>query len=266
MRALGFFLAVLLIGAPISGAGQERATLDRAGELARAGRTEEARVELLRWWEGEYQDASRQQVQRGLWLRARLTVDPTQAELDFRRLVVEYPGGPYSGQALLRLAQSALASGDSASAATQARRLVVEYPTAAARQDAEEWLARVEPLLHEEAPPSRRVLAAAVDTTPRVSPESRPPRDTVSSVGPASHAVQLGAFSGEEGARALLRRATDAGLEARLVRVPGSGLLRVRVGVFGSSEEATVAQQRIQEMGFTTLVVGGVETEEPVAR
>ena len=266
MRSLPWVLSVLLIVAPTSLSGQERATLDRADELARAGRTEEARVELLRWWEGEHEDASRQHVQRGLWLRGRLTVDPTQAELDFRRLVVEYPGGPYSGQALLRLAQSALANGDSASAATQARRLVVEYPTAAGRQDAEDWLARVQPLLHEEASPSLSVLAAAFDTTSPASSDSPAQRETVNSAGPGTHAVQLGAFSSEERARTLHVKATDAGLEARLVRVPGSDLLRVRVGVFGSTEEATVTLQRIREMGFAAAVVRNVEAEERVAR
>jgi cell division septation protein DedD len=266
VRALPFVLSALLAVAPTSVVGQERATIDRAEYLARAGRTEEARVELLRWWEGEYRDASRQNVQRGLWLRGSLTVDPAQAEIDFRRLVVEYPGGPYSGQALLRLAQSALAKGDSASAVTHARRLVVEYPIAAGRQEAEEWLARVEPLLHEEAPPSPRVLAAAVDTTPPVTRDSQPPRDTVGSVGSGSHGVQLGAFSGEDRARALHRAATDAGLEARLVRIPGSDLLRVRVGVFGSTEEAAAASRRIQQMGFAVAVVGNVDIEERVAR
>ena len=41
--------------------------------------------------------------QRGLWLRAILTVDPLMAGLDFQRLVLEYPGGAHSDEALLRL-------------------------------------------------------------------------------------------------------------------------------------------------------------------
>lgn len=275
MRALPLVLSFVLMVAPSSVAGQEPATLDRADDLARAGRTEEARVELLRWWEGEFRGASRQHVQRGLWLRGRLTVDPTQAELDFRRLVVEYPGGPFSGQALLRLAQSALAAGDSASAATQARRLVVEYPAAAGRLDAEEWLAGVDALLQEEESPSLGVVVAAVDTTPPVSSGRPPPtspdsvaqqRRAVISAPAGTFAVQLGAFAREEGARALHRRATAAGLEARLIRVPGSDLVRVRVGVFGSSAEAQEASQTVEAMGFAVAVVQDVEMEEVVAR
>ena len=34
-------------------------------------------------------------------------MDPVQAELDYQRLVIEYPGGLYSAEALLRLAQAA---------------------------------------------------------------------------------------------------------------------------------------------------------------
>jgi cell division septation protein DedD len=311
MRALGIIFAALLIGAPTPGVGQERASLYQVGELARAGRTEEARVELLRWWEEELQDATRQEVQRGLWLRGSLTVDPGQAELDFRRLVVEYPGGLYSGQALLRLAQSALAKGDSASAAAHARRLVAEYPIVAGGQDAEEWLAGLETLVHEEAPPSPPVLiaptdttpsppvpAAATDTTPRTpvpaaatdtaprtpvpaaatdttprTPRSSPPpsrdstaqqRTAVISAPAGTFAVQLGAFSSEERARALHRRATAAGLEARLIRVPGVELVRVRVGVFASSAEAREASQPIEQMGFAVAVVRNEVREEPV--
>jgi cell division protein FtsN len=78
--------------------------------------------------------------------------------------------------------------------------------------------------------------------------------------------VQLGAFSSEELARALRTKATAAGLEARLVRMPGSSLLRVRVGLFSSFEEATVALARIQAMGFAAVVAQDVEMEEVVAR
>ena len=222
---------------------------------------------MLRWWEEELQGASRLDVQRGLWLRGSLTVDPRQAELDFRRLVVEYPGGPYSGRALLRLAQSALATADSATAATHLRRLVREYPNDAGSRDAEEWMALVAPQLSQESPPDLPVAAAAVDAQPPAARDTTPlPRDPGSSAGTGTHSVQLGAFSSAERARALQRRATEAGLDARRVRVPGSELIRVRVGAFASPEEAAVALQRIQEMGFTVLVVRGVEAEEPVAR
>ena len=44
------------------------------------GRTEEARAALVEWWDGDREDAPRRDLQRGLWLRGRLTVDPVQAD------------------------------------------------------------------------------------------------------------------------------------------------------------------------------------------
>ena len=55
-------------------------------------------------------------------------MDPAQAQLDYRRLVIEYPGGPYSDQALLRIAQAEFAAGDSAAAARDVQRIGREYP------------------------------------------------------------------------------------------------------------------------------------------
>jgi hypothetical protein len=130
-------MALLVMGSPAEAWPQAAETLDGVEELVRAGRSEEARQELLRWWNREYGDASRRDVQRGLWLRAQLTVDPRQASLDYRRLVVEYPGGPYADLALLRLAQSAFALGDSAAAREHVTRLQRDYPAGSATREAE---------------------------------------------------------------------------------------------------------------------------------
>ena len=115
-------------------------TLVRVAELARMGRAQEARVELMEWWDGARDDSSQGDLQLGLWLRGRLTVDPDQAELDFQRLVVLYPSSPYTPQALLRLAQLSHAQGDAEAARRHVATLVRDYPSSESREEAEAWL------------------------------------------------------------------------------------------------------------------------------
>ncbi len=245
MRRTGILLAALTGLAWAAGAGaQATGVLDRVEELVSEGRTEEAREALLGWWADGYTDASRPDAQRGLWLRARLTVDPAQASMDYRRLVIEYPGGPYSGSALFRLAQAAFALGDSASAREGVARLLLDYPSSNAAREAEAWLASAGPL-----PP------APVDTDP--------PAGTTDS---ASVAIQLGAFSLREGAERVKSEVETAGFTARIIRVPGSSLFRVRVGAFDSAEEADVILGRLRERGFTAALVRDAHLEERIGR
>jgi len=74
--------------------------------------------------------------------------------------------------------------------------------------------------------------------------------------------VQLGAFSSEGRAEALRQRVADAGFEARLVTVPGSSLIRVRVGVFDAQEGARVILERLRELGFTAALARDAHREE----
>ncbi|HUF75955.1 MAG TPA: hypothetical protein VMM35_06740, partial [Longimicrobiales bacterium] len=115
-------------------------SLDRVEELARLGRTEEARAALTDWWSAARDDASQRDLQRGLWLRGRLTVDPVQAELDYQRLIVLYPSGPYTAQALFRLAQAAHAQGDAEDARRHVEALARDYAGSPSRAQAEAWL------------------------------------------------------------------------------------------------------------------------------
>ncbi len=210
------------------------------------GRTEDARDVLQEWWDADYADASRKDVQRALWLRGRLTVDPVEATLDFRRLVVEFPGGPYSDLALLRLAQSAFAAGDSAEAAHDVTRLMTEYPGSSARRDAEAWLAGAGP-----PPPAyRRAARPEADDAPRGRVD-----DT------RNFSVQLGAFSERGRAVALRDRAVEAGFQARLAIVPGSPLVRVRVGRFDSAEEAGDILRLVRDQGFSATLVKDAHLE-----
>jgi cell division septation protein DedD len=284
---LGLVLVLALGGA--GGAAQEPPALDRVEELARLGRTEEARVLVGEWWRAMGPKASRRDTQRGLWLRGQLTSDAAQAVLDFNRLVVEYPGGPWSDMALLRLAQAAYAAGDSAAAAAQVERLLQEYPASPVRSEAQAWLATAGPVpraAEEEAParapaaadsaagrgaggapaaPAARDSAAAEPAAP-TSPAAPPTGEVPASEGPGEFTIQLGAFSTVARAESLLAHLADAGFEGRLARVPGSELVRVRVGRFDAAEGAEAILWVVRDRGFTATVARDAHREEPVVR
>jgi cell division septation protein DedD len=239
-------VALALVLAPAPTSAQETTRLDRVEELARVGRTEDARDVLREWWDVAYQSASRKDVQEALWLRGRLAAEPARAALDFRRLVVEFPGGIHSDDALLRLAQAAFAAGDSAAAARDVHRLATEYPGSDARHEGEAWLAAAG-----SPPPAYR----AADHTRTEEAPARRPDDT------RRFSVQLGAFSERARAAALRDRAVEAGLQARLAIVPGSPLVRVRVGRFDSAEAARDILRLVRDEGFTATLVKDAHLE-----
>ncbi len=181
-RGAGFFgslaaalVAGSLLWAPLPGpAGvlqaQSRApALDAVEEHIRSGRFPEAREALEQWWLGE-SGAPRQDRQHALWLRARLTVDPALAELDYRRLVVEYPGGEWSDAALLRLAQGAEFRGDSGEAYQYLEVLVRDYPQSALRVEARDRMVRMARIDAQAA----RSAAPSIREGPPPAPPARP--------------------------------------------------------------------------------------------
>jgi hypothetical protein len=63
-----------------------------------------------------------------LFWRASLAATGTDAERDYRKIVIEYPMSPHSGQALLQLAQLEAARGDRAAATPHLQRFLLENP------------------------------------------------------------------------------------------------------------------------------------------
>ena len=268
-------LTLMSLGPPGGLSAQER-SLGQVEQFASTGRAEEARAMLLEWWENDRSRAGRRDLQLGLWLRGRLTVDPAQAARDFRRLVIEYPGGPYADRALFRLAQGAYAQGDRERARTYMTSLTRDHPGSPVREQAEAWMARASTA----GPPPVFRLVEAEESQDRQSAEPQLrdsvadpvpviPRTAQDSVAPAlsrngRYTVQLGAFLEESRAEALRARAAEAGLDVRLVRVEGSRLTHVRVGRFDSSAQAGVSFQSVTALGFTAAVVRDALREEPV--
>ena len=183
---LSVVLAVLSLAVAAPAAGQEG--LASVDALAAAGRTEEARAVLETWWDSERTRSSRRDRQRGLWLRAVLTVDPGMASLDYQRLVVEYPGGPYSDEALVRLAMIADSDEDALRAARYYRTLLQDYPRSPERVRARRWLSNHSGEIEEaegaaalEAPAAAEAQAgaeaqAAADSATDVEDEDAPSR------------------------------------------------------------------------------------------
>jgi cell division septation protein DedD len=282
-------IGLFVVASPLAAAVQlEAQALDRVEELVRLGRTEDARTVLQEWWNDGRDDAPQSDLQRGLWLRARLTPDPTLAELDFQRLVVLYPSSPFAPQALLRLAQSAHAHGDGAAAERHVAAIVRDYPASPTRAEAEAWLrgAGTPPPATEatraatppDAAPQMPPAATPPATTPPITATTPSPADPQPGIRPATPrppapadaalawSVQFGAFTDQDRAFALHSQLFDAGVAARLVRVAGSGFLHVRIGRFATREAASQELQRVTGLGYTAAIVRDDRAEELVRR
>ena len=248
-RSVGLPLAVLSLLAISPGivTGQT-SSLDRVESLAAAGRVDQAREALTVWWGDDRTSATRQDRQRALWLRGSLTVDRSLAELDYHRLALEYPAGPYSARAIARLGMGAQAAGEWGEASDHFRRIVTEYPGAPEAAAARIWLSRWG------GRPSRTGATGPGDADAREA----------ASPSAGRYAVQLGAFQSMARARVAEERAREAGLRPRLVTIDGSELIRIRVGRFGTSEAATDEMNRIRELGLEATLTGDAHEESPV--
>jgi cell division septation protein DedD len=266
---------ILVVGVAVPVGAQE--SLDVVDSLALAGRADEARTVLESWWQSQRVRSSRRDRQRGLWLRAVLTVDPRMAGLDFQRLVLEYPGGSHSDEAMLRLGLISAAAEDLPRAAGYFRTLVTDYPRSPQRRQAEEWLSEhawaVEEAAAREAEAAAREAEAEVREAeaevrdPAADADSREPDvdspDRAERATPR-YAVQVGAFESEERARSLLAAVNASGFRARMVRVPGSALVHVRIGTFLDRTGAAELMVRVRRRGHeATIAVDGAE-EEPM--
>ena len=266
-RGVGLLSAVILavgVAVPV-GAQESLATVD---SLALAGRADEARTALDSWWLNERAGSNRRDRQHGLWLRAILTVDPHMAGLDFQRLVLEYPGGSYSDEAMLRLGLISAGAGDLPRAAGYFRTLVTDYPRSPRRRQAEEWLSDhlVEVEEAEAAAREAEALAPRSADAAAAAAVQEPEADSPSGAETASlrYAVQVGAFESEERARDLLAAVNASGFRARIVRVPESPLVRVRIGAFSDRAGAAELMDQVRRRGHEATIAADVPDEEPM--
>lgn len=260
MRILLMALAPVVLGFGICH-GQEGASLVEVEGLMAQGRIMEARGALETWWTSRFSMASRADRQRGIWLRGKLTVDPSMAELDFKRLALEFPGGPYSDDALCRLALSADLRRDLREAQGFFENLIRDYPSSPRIQEARRWIsehaAEIAALPEEPSPdslPTKPVGEAHGDTQ----------ASGVASGGPFS--VQLGAFRSLERALSLAERLKEIGYRPRVVRTPGNDLARVRIGAFDARGGAEALARELEQRGFDVTLVTNTGSEERVGK
>lgn len=111
----------------------------------------------------------------GLYWRAVLSPTAAEAEMDYRRIIVDYPVSPRVEDVLLRLAQLELARADYDAALQHLNRLTLEHPVGASRARAGYWTARV--LFEKNDTP--RACAANADALARTSPEDAELRNQI---------------------------------------------------------------------------------------
>lgn len=256
-------VAVLMVFAtPGTVRAQGTGSLDQVDSLMAEGRIIQGREVLETWLDSRLASASREDRQRGIWLRGRLTVDPSMAEMDFRRLVLEYPGGPYSADALFRLGLLAELRGEGTEALDLLERLIRDYPSSPLVEDAESWHLTLSEGRGAPAPLASPDMEPPPQAEALFPPVTPAPTDSMDASW--SYAVQLGAFSSLERARALADRLRHAGYDPRVVGIPEDELARVRVGRFPVREEAEVLAEELAGHGFEVRVVSDAWCEDRV--
>ncbi|HEX4681938.1 MAG TPA: SPOR domain-containing protein [Gemmatimonadaceae bacterium] len=221
-----------------------------------------------------------------LYWRAALAASPDDAERDYRRLIVEYPLSPKTGEATYQLAQLESARGDRAAAAGHLQRFVLENPKADERPRAYMQLVR---MLFEQNdfPRGCSALHDALSQIPRSDVESRnqleyysprctandagpggrvplsppaaaaPPNDTskreaAARGAPAKFTLQIAAYASRTEAETLVRRLKARKLDARVVT--SGKLYRVRIGRYPSRAAAAAAQKDLKAKKISAFV------------
>jgi cell division septation protein DedD len=202
----------------------------------------------------EYADA--------LYWRASLASATTEAERDYRRIVVEYRLSPRSGDALLRLAQLEVARADRPGATAHLQRFLLENPDRPERGRVGYLLTRV---LFEQNEPVRGCIALgrARRDVPRDSIELLnqleyfAPRcegvDTVAAQRAADTASAARATADSARARGGTVRA-DSTTPAK--KAAPRGPFTVQVAAYGTRAAANALAARLKSRGFESRVAG----------
>jgi hypothetical protein len=289
-------ITVLVALALASDARAQDIALDRVQNLINAGRFTEAGNTLTQWERGHGADsnASSNDRARALLLRGLLTTDAPQAQETYLAVVMSYPASPSAPQALLRLGQGFVASGDARRAIAYLERLRSDYPRARERDTGLLWLARAYAAATSMTAACNTARDAARSTDPNVRTLAELERDRVCAGQPAQrrdtaraqprpvpatpvradtarvdaqrtsagdYAVQFAAFSVRSSATSIAAQLRAQGFDARVAQTEGSELFRVRVGNFASNADADRMAQRMRAAGFAGIIVNDVKKE-----
>ena len=291
-------LALLVAAVPCTATAQQqpRPLLDQADGAISNGTFTEARSLLERWRRENPRPDDEAQARYHL-LAARVTMSGDSAEDRYLTVAVNFPTSRVAPEALLRLAQSRQARGDTTQAAEYLSRLLSDYPSADQRPMAAIWLARLQAnprsnaslcqTLRDVQPGSNpetidllkaeqlRACGSAApnvnraadprpvrtDTAPRPQPSA--PASTSSTTGKV--AIQVGAFRDASGAREIKAQIERAGIsDVRLVRVPGNNLIRVRIGRYTNRAGAAAMLARLANADISAVLVTDADAETVV--
>ena len=294
--------ALLVLSVPRLSLAQA-ATLEQAEALVKSGQTAQARATLDAWKQDKSAGArSQASTARATFLSARLAARVQDAEDSYLTVALSHPTSPYAAESLLRLGQARLASGDAKQALVYLQRLSADYPRSELRALGAVWLARAQ-LAGGRAPAACTTLDAArqlpnvdaettallrnehttacgataaqpvaeppVRTAPVSVPAAAPPPTTRPAASPTagsgSFTIQVAAFRDRAGALSVVRQLERKGVHgARLVRVPNSALIRVRLGRFESAAAAGAQLRKVKAAGFAPMVVADANREQGV--
>lgn len=256
-------------------------TLHQVDSLIAVGSAAPARSALSRWWRLHESDAAGNTRAHGLYLRAVLAPSFKAAQSDLMGVVLGYPQSTDAPAALLRLGQGLVAARQPHRARSYLVRLVRDYPRAKERPTGFLWLARAS-LADGDAGAACKAASNGLDlegagddlaamlrrerhtacSNGATSAAPRPPTPAAPAAATSgAYAVQIGAFRDVASARAVARAATRKGFDARVVRVPGSSLARVRVGRFRSRDDAAGLLHKLHDAGFPTALVDDAAKE-----
>jgi cell division septation protein DedD len=217
-----------------------------------------------------------------LLARAALASSDLDAGLDYEKILSDFTAADVRREALLRLAQRALISGDTLKALGELKQLTKEFPDDTWRAMAGYWRARVlfeshdvlaacaangeaalnakassSPLLREiEAQGLSRCpqapTVALVDSFPKTIARAVPPAISGRNGRGKTYAVQVSAFASRNDAEAMAARLKKSGLDAHVDGV--SRPFRVRVGHYGSYAEAAKALRDLKTRKLSGFV------------
>ncbi len=278
-RTVGLIVLVALFGPTVRLSAQTDSRLIEALRLAQSGQVDSGRAIVRRLLATLSPGDS--VFPQALLAAAKIAPNAQAVSSNLNRIVVEYGSGPWADDALLLLTQLYFAQHDPVQTAQAAERLNRDYPDSPLRPRANFWGARAYFDLKNESRGCELIQNALQGTTddvefknqvnfyaarcsaPSATTTATTPvaSDTGAKVPPATppashaYAVQVLAVKSAAQVDEMLTRIKVMGFDARVVR-DSAGFFKVRVGRYGTREEAQRVQARLkQKVGGQPFVV-----------
>jgi len=278
-RTVGLIVLVALFGPTVRLSAQTDSRLIEALRLAQSGQVDSGRAIVRRLLATLSPGDS--VFPQALLAAAKIAPNAQAVSSNLNRIVVEYGSGPWADDALLLLTQLYFAQHDPVQTAQAAERLNRDYPDSPLRPRANFWGARAYFDLKNESRGCELIQNALQGTTddvefknqvnfyaarcsaPSATTTATTPvaSDTGAKVPPATppashaYAVQVLAVKSAAQVDEMLTRIKVMGFDARVVR-DSAGFFKIRVGRYGTREEAQRVQARLkQKVGGQPFVV-----------